>query len=273
MKKSIAIGIFAVSAALAQPPGPPPGRMGFGGRGGPAGMAFNRLVTGVPFSGVEVSSSQQVLANGNVINRQTQRNLFRDNQGRTREEINMTRPDGTTVSHVTIHDPVAGVMRDLNPQTKTAHEARFRVGAGPGGRGPGGATSADGTSSSRAMRAGSLAADPNVTTESLGTQTINGVSATGTRITHTIPAGAEGNSLPIQVVHETWVSDELKVPVMVKHSDPRTGTTTTQLTNIVRAEPDATLFTVPPGYTVQTGGPGRGPGAFGRGARGGNVQK
>ena len=97
------------------------------------------------------------------------------------------------------------------------------------------------------------AADPNVVTENLGTQTINGVSATGTRMTHTIPAGAEGNSLPIQIVHETWVSDDLKVPVMVKHTDPRSGTTTTQLTNIVRAEPDATLFTVPAGYTVQKG--------------------
>jgi hypothetical protein len=246
--------------------------MGFGGRGGPGAGAFNRLVTGAPFSAVQVSSSQQVLANGNVINRQTQTNLFRDGQGRTREEMNITRPDGTTVSHVTIHDPVAGVMRDLNPQTKTAHEAKFRMGEGPGGRNPGGATSADGASNNRAMRAGSRASDPNVTTENLGAQTINGVSATGTRITHTIPAGAEGNSLPIQVIHETWVSDDLKVAVMVKHSDPRTGTTTTQLTNIVRAEPDATLFTVPAGYTVQTGGPGRGPGPFGRGPRGGNVQ-
>ncbi len=106
------------------------------------------------------------------------------------------------------------------------------------------------------------AADPNTVTENLGTQTINGVTATGTRITHTIPAGAEGNSLPIQIVRETWISDELKVPVLIKHSDPRTGTTTTQLTNIVRAEPDATLFTAPAGYTVQQGGPGpgRGPG-------------
>lgn len=65
--------------------------------------------------------------------------------------------------------------------------------------------------------------------------------------------------MAIQIVHETWVSDDLKVPVMVKHSDPRSGTSTTQLTNVVRAEPDASLFTVPAGYTVQKGqGPGRG---------------
>jgi hypothetical protein len=89
-----------------------------------------------------------------------------------------------------------------------------------------------------------------VVTEHLGVQTINGVQATGTRFTRTIPAGAEGNSLPIVTVHETWTSDDLKVPVMVKTTDPRFGTSQTQLTNIVRAEPDPSLFQVPAGYTV-----------------------
>ena len=44
--------------------------------------------------------------------------------------------------------------------------------------------------------------------------------------------------------------DDLKVPVMVKTTDPRFGTSQTQLTNIVRAEPDPSLFQVPAGYTV-----------------------
>ncbi len=275
MKKSIAIGILAVSAALAQPPGPPPGRMGFGGRGPMGPGEFGRTVTGAPYSAVEVSSSQQVLANGNVIQRQNQTTFYRDGQGRTRTEMTMKHPDGkpAQASHISIHDPVAGVAHDLNPESKVAHESNFHVppaggnrpqGAGPRGGGPGG------RGADRAM-AQRRAADPNVVTENLGTQTINGVSATGTRITHTIPAGAEGNSLPIQMVRETWISDELKVPVMVKHTDPRSGTTTTQLTNIVRAEPDASLFTVPAGYTVQKGGPGgRGPGRGPRGGGNGN---
>jgi hypothetical protein len=42
--------------------------------------------------------------------------------------------------------------------------------------------------------------------------------------------------------------------VMIKRSDPRTGDNVFQLTNIVRAEPDASLFQVPPDYTMKEGG-------------------
>ncbi|MGA7238493.1 MAG: hypothetical protein WBY44_22610 [Bryobacteraceae bacterium] len=267
MKRLIVLGIFAVSAALAQPPGPPPGRMGFGGRG-PMGGEFMRPVTGAPYSATEVSSSQQVLANGNVIQRQSQTNFYRDGQGRTRSEMTMKHADGTTTSHVTIHDPVAGVSHDLNPQSKVSRDMNFH--APPAGANRQGGPRGGGPGANRAM-VQRRTSDPNVTTENLGTQTINGVSATGTRITRTIPAGAEGNSMAIQIVHETWMSDDLKVPVMIKHTDPRSGTSTTQLTNILRAEPDASLFTVPAGYTVQKGqGPGRGPGHGPRG--GGNGQ-
>jgi hypothetical protein len=263
MKRLIVLGIFAVSAALAQPPGPPPGRMGFGGRGPMGPGQFMRTVTGAPYSATEVSTSQQVLANGNVIQRQSQTNFYRDGQGRTRTEMTMKHPDGTTTSHVMIHDPVAGVAHDLDPQNKVARESNFRTPPAGANRPQGAMRGGPGANRAMVER---HTADPNVVTENLGTQTINGVSATGTRMTRTIPAGAEGNSLAIQIVHETWTSDDLKVPVMVKHSDPRSGTSTTQLTNIVRAEPDASLFTVPSGYTVQKGGPGRGPG---RGPRGG----
>lgn len=262
MHKSIVIGLLAAAAAIAQPPGPPPGRGGFGGRGDFAGRGsmgpafFGRTVTGAPFSAVEVTTSQQVLGDGNVIQRQTQTTLYRDGQGRTRVETTMKHADGTTTTRISIHDPVAGVVHELNPDTKVSHDMTLRTPpagrgqGGPRGRGPGGAAP-----QFAGGRRGP-ANDPNVTTEKLSAQTINGVSASGTRMTHTIAAGAEGNARAIQIVHETWMSDDLKVPVMTKHSDPRSGTTTTQLTNIVRAEPDSSLFTVPAGYTVQQG-PGR----------------
>jgi hypothetical protein len=50
---------------------------------------------------------------------------------------------------------------------------------------------------------------------------------------------------------------------MIKRSDPLMGETTFQLTNIQKQEPDASLFQVPPDYTVKQGGPG-GQGRFGR---------
>lgn len=86
--------------------------------------------------------------------------------------------------------------------------------------------------------------------EDLGEQTIEGVLATGTRTTTTIPAGAIGNEQPIVVVSEQWFSSELEVQVLTKHTDPRVGETTYRLTNISRSEPDKALFAVPADYTV-----------------------
>src|SRR5215510_10462519 len=95
--------------------------------------------------------------------------------------------------------------------------------------------------------------DAEVNRESLGKQTIEGVEAEGTRVTFTIPAGKIGNERPIVTVNETWYSTELQALVMSKNSDPRMGETTYRLTNIVRSEPDPSLFQVPSDYTVKEG--------------------
>jgi hypothetical protein len=279
MKKLAFVGFLTISALLAQPQGPPPGGRfgdrgpGFGPGGGPGGPA--RTVAGAPYTGTEVRSTSQTLANGNVISRQEQTNFSRDGQGRVRTEVVMKHADGTTSSRVTIHDPVAGVVHNLDSQRKVSSDMVLHAPpAGQGrGRGPGGPGARQNVARADVATAGGRGqrkADPNMVTEHLGVQTINGVQATGTRMTRTIPAGAEGNSLPIVTVHETWMSDDLKVPVMVKTSDPRFGSTTTQLTNIIRAEPDPTLFQVPAGYTVnkERGGPrGGGPRAGGNGQK------
>jgi hypothetical protein len=92
--------------------------------------------------------------------------------------------------------------------------------------------------------------EKNAQKESLGTQMIEGIKAEGTRTTITIPAGAIGNDLPVQIVSERWYSPELHTVVMTKHSDPRMGDTVYRLTNINRNEPAPSLFQAPPDYTV-----------------------
>ena len=255
MKKSlIVLGLCAAAAAFAQ--GPPPGR-GFGhmGPGGMMGMGpgMGRTVTGAPYSGVEVTEETQTLSNGNVISRKVQSNVYRDSSGRVR--IERTVPAGRpepgqsaaqtgTRTIVSIHDPVAGVTSELDATAKTARQMTIPANRGGNGGfpGPRPGRGANGASS-----------DPNVVTETLPMQTINGVQATGTRVTRTVPAGRIGNAQPIQIVTETWHSPDLKVPVMTKVSDPRTGTRVTQLTNITRSEPDPSLFQVPSDYTVTKG--------------------
>jgi len=92
-------------------------------------------------------------------------------------------------------------------------------------------------------------------TESLGSQTMEGVVVNGVRTTRTIPAGQIGNDRPISIVTEVWTSTDLKTIVSSNRNDPRMGEQTFRLTNIVRTEPDPSLFTVPADFKIVDGGP------------------
>jgi hypothetical protein len=91
----------------------------------------------------------------------------------------------------------------------------------------------------------------------LGGKTFAGVYAEGTKLTITYPVGYFGNDRPILNVRETWTSPELKIIVYTTDDDPRTGSRTTELTNIDRAEPDPAIFQVPEGYTIKDQYPGQ----------------
>jgi hypothetical protein len=99
-------------------------------------------------------------------------------------------------------------------------------------------------------KAGQTSDEPAPTTEGLGDQTIDGIHATGTRITTTIAAGKMGNEQPILVTSERWYSPELKATVMTKHTDPWAGELKTEFTNVNTSEPDSSLFSVPSDYKV-----------------------
>ena len=85
-------------------------------------------------------------------------------------------------------------------------------------------------------------------------KTLEGVPVEGRKTTTVIPAGQVGNEQPLTIVSEEWRSPELNVLVMTRYSDPRTGESTYRLVNIVRAEPDRSLFMVPPDYEVRESG-------------------
>ena len=263
----------AAGSLLAQdappPPFPPetqmPGGPGEGLLAGPIGeriellgfegMHGGKVVTGAPFSAIAVSETTQTLGDGNHISRKTQTNLFRDSQGRFRREVTLLAigplaTSGQPKSFVMINDPVANTNLILHADTKTA-EQMGRPFTGMRGTFKGAIKGNVEYWKQEAIADGSL------NKEDLGTQTIAGVSAQGTRITHTIPAGQIGNEKPIIIVSEHWYSNDLQVMVMSKRSDPRFGNTTYTLTSIQRSEPSASLFQVPSDYTVTQRGPGR----------------
>ena len=234
-----------------------------------ASMINGPTVKGAPYSAEAVNEMVQKLADGNTITNTSSSMLYRDSQGRERREERNGRS-------VFITDPVAETSYMLQTNSKVARKTEARQvmitttggrggaigGMGVGvGRGEGLATvtedhvfvtSTSGTGpetftfSSQEVSSGKL--DRKV--ENLGTQTIEGVMAEGTRTTVTIPAGQIGNELAITTISERWYSPELKVTVKTTRSDPRSGTTTYTLKNISRAEPSPALFQVPPDYTI-----------------------
>lgn len=241
-----------VLAQDAGPGGPGPGAF-FGERVellGFGGMHGGKVVTGAPFTAVAVSETTQTLADGNKITRKTQTNLYRDSQGRFRKDVTLPAigplaAEGQPKSFVVIQDPVASKSYVLDADQKIARELPDFKGKGRF------KPQKDG----KWFKNGGAGSEFNVQKEDLGTQTINGVTAQGTRYTRTIPAGQIGNEKPITIVSESWYSPDLQMLVMSKRSDPRFGDTTYQLTNIQRTEPAASLFAVPSDYTIKTGPP------------------
>jgi hypothetical protein len=243
----------------AQEPPPPPGGpfaerielMGF------EGLNPGKVVKGAPFSATASSETTQTLQDGTTIHRTTSSALYRDSQGRSRREVTLSgfgplQASGKSRTMITIGDPVAGVHYLLDPVQKVAHKMTPKGGK----RGAWANGNAEAFEQEMQKRMANEEASGEMKKESLGTQSINGVNAEGTRITRTIAAGQVGNDKPIQIVFERWYSPDLQMVVKSTRTDPRFGTTTYTLTNVQRAEPAAALFTVPADYTVKEGGPG-----------------
>jgi hypothetical protein len=222
-------------------------------------------VTGAPFSGEQVSESVQILADGTRITRKMtglNQKMYRDFAGRTRTErplfpdVPKAMPNPFRDAVVAeIYDPVAGFRYMLDSVNHVAHRQKVQPFAPPAGATP----KAPAASSVPSAPAANNAAPPprgdgrlrsTISMDSVGTQLINGVQAEGHKTIETIPADAEGNDRPITVVSETWFSPELKMMVLTKRSDPRSGDTTVQMLNLSQGEPDPILFIVPADYTM-----------------------
>jgi len=249
VNKGILLVFILAAVAVAQGPGPR-GR-GMRPRGGDADPTLRFLgaeagrpgpvITGAPYSAEAVTEINRTLPDGNKIHQTTTTPIFRDSQGRTRREpalnaLSSAAPGSTIPALAFIDDPVAGVGYALY---LTKHSATKMTLPGPPPGMP------------RSNRPLQPLSDPaNTKTESLGRQSISGVPADGTRTTVTIPAGQIGNAQPIQIVSETWYSPDLRITVLSKRSDPRSGERVFQLNNLSRAEPPSTLFVVPADFKL-----------------------
>ena len=277
IRTTLIAALALAMGANAQDSGPGRGRMGrFGPQmaGAPPearliGVAAGRsgpVVKNAPYSADIVTETTQVLADGNRIRQTSTAKIYRDAEGRVRHEQSLSRlgalaPNANLPQVVFINDPVAGVNYALNPADKTATKSAWAERGGPQmqprGMPPRRDQGRPGPQAAGGRRGREGDAGQNVKTESLGRQTIEGVSAEGTRTIQTIPAGQMGNEQPIQIVSERWYSPDLQTVVLSKHSDPRFGETVFRVTNITRSAPPPSLFQPPADYKITEAGRGR----------------
>jgi hypothetical protein len=226
-----------------------------------------------PYTGVRKTTRVQKLADGTTITHESTSKEARDSSGRTYRENQPEVAPGVegqvrTYTFYYVNDPVSRVTINWNSNSKEATVFHLpepgQVPALSSGMVsmPNVAIPQPGTVTASVFGAVGTVTPPHgkparPVREDLGTKTINGVEAKGTRMTTVIPAGQAGNDQPITVIHETWMSTELRIAVLQIDSDPRTGTRTTELTEIERGEPDPVLFQPPEGYTIKDRYPGQ----------------
>jgi hypothetical protein len=194
----------------------------------------------VPFSGVINVERSVVRPDGTIASFKTVRDIHRDSQGRIYNEGRALLPVSSTdtpqVVRIHLYDPQTRISTTLNPQqrifwTNTLNRPPETV--------------------PPALLTGNSFPQNEFTKEEvLGIHEMAGVPAQGLRETQTIPAEKSGTGKEIVITDEYWYSDELRINVMIKHSDPRKGTTTLTVTQITREEPDPALFEIPDGYTA-----------------------
>ncbi|RSL19216.1 hypothetical protein EDE15_4870 [Edaphobacter aggregans] len=236
--------------------------------------------TNNPYTATKKTTIVQKLANGTTITLVNTTTEARDSQGRTMQQHSIQGPAGRETINTFVTDPIARtttIWLSTSKQATRTYLLEPRRMQPPSGSSMGngsvsGNVSGIGAvepSSTAVLITGSLGSsagiggytgDPNLRpttqTEKLGGKSIAGVYTEGIRTTVTYPTGSFGNDRPIVVLNERWTSPDLKIIVLTINDDPRSGTQTTEITDLNRAEPDPALFQVPEGYTIKDQYPG-----------------
>lgn len=197
---------------------------------------FVTPIPNAPFSGVIDVERSVVQPDGTSINLKTVRAIHRDSHGRIYNEYRSLRPasgsEPLQITQILLYDPQTRTSTTLTPLQRSYRSTTTR-------RPP--ATTPPVFASN---------GPPNGFTrdEDLGLKEMQGVWVHGLRHTQTIPISG-GSGKDVVVTDEYWYSEDLRINLVLKHNDPRTGSVAMTVTQIARVDPDAALFQIPAGYT------------------------
>jgi hypothetical protein len=188
-------------------------------------------IPGAPFSATVVIEFQSYWPDGSTLIRRTINLIARDSDGRTHNETRRLMPEyfhgSPRLLSVRLFDPLTRIRTLYDPALHIARQQFVP----------------------KQTKTDSFP-NPFVHIEDLGTTTLNGLQAKGTRHTHTIAASASGTGSPVEIEDEDWYSEDLHVSLLVRQSDPRTGVQTIGVSSLKREEPPASMFQVPAGYQI-----------------------
>ncbi|MGB9364055.1 MAG: hypothetical protein WCA99_20785, partial [Candidatus Sulfotelmatobacter sp.] len=204
---------------------------------------FLTPVPNAPFSAVVDVQRTRIRSDGSVFDLKSIRSMARDGIGRIHNEsrtfVPATSADTPEVEHIHLYDPRTRISTELDVRTRTYYTQTMNH---PPSTVP--PTVRYGSPSGTGVPQNDFSKE-----EDLGSQEIEGVLARGMRETQIIPAEGNETGKEIAVTDEYWYSGELRINVVMKHSDPRVGSTTLTVTHITRGEPDPALLEMPEGYT------------------------
>lgn len=213
-------------------------------------QALDVFVTPIPhapFTGVIHVERSIVQRNGSVTQLKTIREIGRDSLGRIHNESRELLPvsSNKTPQVVSIHlyDPQTRISTVLNPKDRTFWTMAVNR---PPATVPPSFLNASPTGAT-------LPRNEFTKQEDLGMREMEGGPVHGVRETQTIPAASSGAGKEITVVDEYWYSDDLRINLMISHSDPRTGSVRMTVAQVSRAEPDAAFFEVSGDYKTPKG--------------------
>jgi hypothetical protein len=208
---------------------------------GPLQTTSGTGFSGAPYSGRATTVKVQTLTDGTRTTETFVELLWRDAEGRTRREMIRHDDSGAEYRSIIITDPVGGMYLKWDDNDKAASRVMYIWPVTPAQRV---------TAPPSPVNQGKVETRPDFRNEILTPQEINGVYAVGSRWNRTIRLEGEISNRVIEVTNELWISPDLRIIMRHIHDDPRSGKEDTEVTDVVRGDPDSALFQAPEGYAV-----------------------